>query len=213
MQSLFYFLTHIDSLIIQTVTAYGHLSYLILFAVIFCETGLIVTPFLPGDSLLFTLGGLAAQPDNTLNISKLFLLLLIASILGNQFNYIIGKWVGRRLLQSKTRLINPNYLIKAHQFYDHHGKITLVLARFMPIIRTCIPFIAGISRMNPTLFLVYNVIGAVCWIGGLLSTGYFFAYLPVFRNHFIVVIYGIIFLSLLPFILGLLKTIGYKLTR
>jgi membrane-associated protein len=190
---------HIDVYLNTFVTQYGFWTYFALFLVIFCETGLVVTPFLPGDSLLFAAGSIAAQPDNTFNVVWLFLILLMASILGNQTNYLIGRTIGPRIFKTKrSRLFNPKYLQDAHQFYERHGGKTIILARFIPIIRTFVPFVAGIAAMKTTHFSMYNLVSALVWIGSLLSLGYFLGSLPIVKEHFTWVIYGIVFLSISP---------------
>lgn len=199
---LFDMILHIDIYLNSFVSLYGFWTYLALFAVIFCETGLIVTPFLPGDSLLFVAGSIAAQPGNSLNILILFLLLFVASVLGNQINFWVGRAIGPRIFTAKSsRLFNKKYLEETHAFYEKHGGKTIIFARFLPIIRTFAPFIAGIGKMNNLHFSLYNLISALLWIGSLLSLGYFLGSLPVVKEHFTVVIYGIIFISLLPPIL------------
>lgn len=205
LHQLFDTLLHIDIYLNTFVTEYGFWTYLALFLVIFCETGLIVTPFLPGDSLLFAAGSIAAQPNNSLNVLVLFGLLLTASALGNQVNYLVGKAVGSRVLKAKNSwLINKNHIEKTHVFYERHGGMTIIYARFMPIIRTFAPFVAGIGRMNWVSFSLYNLMSALLWVGSLLSLGYFLGSLPIVKNNFTVVIYGIIVLSLLPAIYGIL---------
>lgn len=196
-------LLHIDVYLNAFVTNYGFWTYLALFAVIFCETGLIITPFLPGDSLLFVAGSIAAQPNNPLNILILLGLLLLASILGNQVNYLVGRAIGLRVYKAKnTWLVNKEHLEKTHQFYEKHGGMTLIYARFMPIIRTFAPFVAGIARMEFMHFTIYNAVSALLWIGGLLSAGYFLGSIPLVKNNFTLVIYGIIGISLLPAVYG-----------
>ncbi|MFI4919578.1 MAG: DedA family protein, partial [Legionellales bacterium] len=198
---------HIDIYLNAFVTTYGFWTYFVLFAVIFCETGLIVTPFLPGDSLLFAAGSIAAQPDNSLQIVVLFVLLLIASIIGNQLNYLIGKAIGPRVFTTKRSwLLNKKHLDETHEFYDKHGGKTIIFARFMPIIRTFAPFIAGIGAMKLLHFSLYNVISALLWIGSLLSLGYFLGSFAVVKENFSLVVYGIVFISLLPPIITLIKT-------
>ncbi|CEG58448.1 transmembrane protein DedA family protein [Legionella fallonii LLAP-10] len=190
---------HIDIYLNSFVSLYGFWTYLILFAVIFCETGLIVTPFLPGDSLLFAAGSIAAQPGNSLNILILLTLLFLASILGNQVNFLVGRAIGPRIFTAKSsRLLNKKHLEETHAFYEKHGGKTIIFARFLPIIRTFAPFIAGIGKMDSIHFTLYNLISALLWIGSLLSLGYFLGSLPVVKEHFSIVIYGIIFISLLP---------------
>lgn len=177
-----------------------------LFIVIFCETGLIVTPLLPGDSLLFAAGSIAAQPENSLNTLLLFLLLAIASILGNQLNFLVGRFIGPRVFAAKDSwLLNKKHLQEAHNFYQKHGGKTIIIARFLPIIRTFAPFVAGIGRMNSLHFTLYNVSSAILWIGSLLSLGYFLGSLPAVKEHFTLAIYGIICLSLLPTLVAFLR--------
>lgn len=196
---LFHTILHIDVTLNTFVSTYGFWTYLALFAVIFCETGLVVTPFLPGDSLLFAAGSIAAQPGNPLSISLLFFLLLAASILGNQINYLIGKLLGPKIFHTqKTWLLNKKHLDETHKFYEKHGGKTIIFARFIPIIRTFAPFIAGIGQMQFTKFTIYNISSAILWIGSLLSLGFFLGSLPVVKAHFALVIYGVIALSLLP---------------
>jgi membrane-associated protein len=197
---------HIDTYLIAFVSAYGFWTYLLLFAVIFCETGLIVTPFLPGDSLLFAAGSLAASAQGALNIQFLLLLLVVASILGNKLNYLIGRFLGPRVFSARRSwLFNPGYLEQAHQFYLKHGGKTIVLARFLPIIRTFAPFVAGIGQMNLAKFTFYNITSAILWIGSLTLAGYYFGNLPYIKDHFSLVIYGIVLLSLLPPTLAFLQ--------
>lgn len=196
---------HIDVYLNTFVTTYGFWTYLALFAVIFCETGLVVTPFLPGDSLLFAAGSIAAQPGNPLNIAILFLLLFAASILGNQINYLLGRAIGPRVFQAKNSwLLNKKHLTEAHAFYEKHGGKTIIFARFLPIIRTFAPFVAGIGAMNLKHFTLYNIVSALLWIGSLLGLGYFLGSLPAIKEHFSLVIYGIIFISLLPPVIAVL---------
>ena len=190
---------HIDIYLNSFVSMYGFWTYLALFAVIFCETVLIVTPFLPGDSLLFAAGSIAAQPGNSLNILILFGLLLLASVLGNQINFLVGRAIGPRIFTAKSSwLFNKKYLEETHAFYEKHGGKTIIFARFIPIIRTFAPFIAGIGKMELGQFSLYNLVSAVLWIGSLLSFGYFLGSLPIIKEHFSLVIYGVIFISLMP---------------
>lgn len=202
METLHYFINlvlHLDLHLLALVHDYGTLVYVILFIIIFCETGLVVTPILPGDSLLFASGTLAAGAAQALNIHLLFLLLTAASILGNAANYIIGRFIGPRVFHfSHSRLFNPQYLQKTHAFYEKHGGKAIIIARFLPIIRTFAPFVAGIGSMHFRRFMFYNVLGAVLWVGGLLYTSYLFGNLPFIKEHFSTVILVIIVLSLLP---------------
>lgn len=200
------YILHIDIYLNTFVTTYGFWTYLALFAVIFCETGLIITPFLPGDSLLFAAGSIAAQPDNSFNVIILFVLLFIASVLGNQLNFLIGRALGPRIFSAnESWLLNKKHLHEAHVFYEKHGGKTIIFARFLPIIRTFAPFVAGVGTMKVVHFSLYNVVSALLWIGGLLSLGYFLGSIPLVKANFVLVIYGIIFISLLPALLALLN--------
>lgn len=202
MDQLHYFLNfilHLDTYLLSFIGQHGLWTYLLVFMVIFCETGLVVTPFLPGDSLLFTLGSIAAQPLEPLNIFMLLGLLIAASILGNFINYLLGRTIGPRVFAiNRPWLINQESLARAQQFYEKHGGKTIVLARFIPIVRTFVPFIAGISAMRPQSFHFYNITSAVLWIGSLIGMGYFLGSLPLVKQHFTLVIYGIILISLTP---------------
>ena len=196
---LFQYVTHIDTYLVAFVANYGAWTYAALFAIIFCETGLVVTPFLPGDSLLFAAGSIAAQAGSGLSINLLFILLCLASILGNKLNYTIGRIVGPRVFVAKSSwLLNKNHLDEAHRFYQKHGGKTIIFARFLPIIRTFVPFVAGIGAMNLRSFSFYNVVSGVIWIASLLGAGYFFGSLPIIKNNFTLVIYAIIAISVLP---------------
>ena len=188
---------HLDVHLLKWVAEYGPWIYAILFAVIFCETGLVVTPFLPGDSLLFVAGAIAAAGE--MNVHLLFALLAGAAFLGNAANYSIGRWLGHRLFRdSRSRFLNPQHLEKAHAFYERHGGKAVVISRFLPIIRTYVPFVAGMARMRPREFLAYNAGGAVLWAGGLLYAGYFFGNIPWIRGNLTAIIVGIIVVSLVP---------------
>ncbi len=190
---------HIDVYLSAFVSTYGFWTYLVLFAVIFCETGLIVTPFLPGDSLLFAAGSLAAQTENHFSISILFIVLMLASVLGNQINYMVGRLIGPKIFSfESSRIFNKKHLIETHEFYERHGGKTIIFARFLPIIRTFAPFVAGIGHMQFLHFSLYNLVSALLWIGSLLSFGFFFGSLPIIKAHFSLVIYGIMAVSMLP---------------
>ncbi|MFT4059833.1 MAG: DedA family protein [Legionella sp.] len=200
------YIIHIDLYLNTFVSIYGFWTYFALFAVIFCETGLIVMPFLPGDSLLFTAGSIAAQSNPSFNIFILFLLLFAASILGNQLNFLIGRAVGLRIFSANDSwLLNKKHLQETHTFYEKHGGKTIIFARFLPIIRTFAPFVAGIGTMHALQFSLYNVISAFLWIGSLLGFGYFLGSIPVVKENFVLVIYGIIFISLLPPVITLFR--------
>ena len=175
---------------------YGSWVYVILFIVIFCETGLVVTPFLPGDSLLFTAGALAAL--GSLDVWVLFLTLALAAILGDTANYWIGKKIGPRAFDGSIRFFKQDHLRKTEAFYEKHGKKTIILARFVPIIRTFAPFVAGVGSMNYGVFLAYNVIGGALWVAICVFSGYFFGNIAAVKKNFSLVILAIIFVSTLP---------------
>ncbi len=196
---------HLEELVAQ----FGPWLYVILFLIVFCETGLVVTPFLPGDSLLFAVGALAAitpQPGAFgLNIWVLLITLIIAAILGDSVNYWIGKMFGNKLPQKFPRLIKPQHLQKTHDFYERYGGKTIIIARFVPIVRTFAPFVAGIGKMTYSRFMAFNVSGALLWIGLLLPAGYFFGNLPWVKKNFSVVVLAIIILSILPAVIEFLR--------
>jgi membrane-associated protein len=196
---------HLEELVAQ----FGPWLYVILFLIIFCETGLVVTPFLPGDSLLFAVGALAAitpQPGAFgLNIWVLLVILIIAAILGDSVNYWIGKMFGNKLPQKFPRLIKPQHIQKTHDFYERYGGKTIIIARFVPIVRTFAPFVAGIGKMTYSRFMMFNVTGALLWIGLLLPAGYFFGNLPWVKKNFSVVVLAIIILSILPGVIEFLR--------
>lgn len=197
---------HLDQALAQAIADYGRLVYVLLFAIVFCETGLVVTPFLPGDSLLFATGTMAGA--GLLDPGLLFVLLTAAAIFGDSVNYAIGRRVGPAIFErEKTRFINRKHLDEAHRFYEKHGGKTIVLARFIPIIRTFAPFVAGIARMDYSRFVLFNVTGGIAWVGGLVAAGYLFGNLPVVKNNFTLVIYLIILLSITP----ILAEFGKKL--
>jgi len=203
---LFQYIIHIDVYLNAFVAAYGSWTYAVLFAIIFCETGLIVTPFLPGDSLLFTAGSIAAYSENNLSIQLLFLLLSLAAILGNKLNYSIGRIVGPRVFTAKDSwLLNKKHLTDAHLFYEKHGGKAIIIARFLPIIRTFAPFVAGIGAMKLRTFTLYNMVSGILWTGSLLGAGFFFGSLPIIKNNFSMVIYAIIGISVLPALLAMAK--------
>ena len=197
-QQLLDFILHIDKHLIEIVQDYQTWTYLILFLIIFAETGFVITPFLPGDSLLFAAGAIIAQPENGLNIFLMCLLLIIAAILGDLVNYHIGNYIGPRAFSGKYKLLKKEYLEKTQTFYEKHGGKTIIYARFIPIIRTFAPFVAGIGTMSYARFASYNVIGGILWVVSFLFIGYFFGGLPVIRDNFTYVIFGIIILSVLP---------------
>jgi membrane-associated protein len=201
---------HIDKHLAMLLAQYGPWLYAILFAIIFCETGLVVTPFLPGDSLLFVAGALAAASmadGGNFNLAILLPLLMAAAILGDNVNYRIGRVAGQRILAwgEGSRFFNRAAYDKTHAFYEKHGGKTLVIARFMPLIRTFAPFVAGIGVMDYRRFFIFNVIGGVFWIGSLLLAGYWFGNLPWVQKNLTLVIFGIIGLSLAPMAIAWLR--------
>jgi membrane-associated protein len=192
-------LVHLDQHLAELVRQFGPWIYAILFAIIFCETGLVVTPFLPGDSLLFVAGGLAALGG--MNVHLLVVLLVVAAILGDAVNYAIGRYLGRHYFTDRrSRFLNPAYLERAHEFYERHGGKAIVIARFVPIVRTYVPFVAGMAEMSYPRFAFYNVAGALLWVVSLSYAGYFFGNLPFVRQNLTLIIFGIIALSLLPIV-------------
>ncbi|NHR08403.1 DedA family protein [Chromobacterium haemolyticum] len=199
------FILHIDTHLTQLVAAYGPWIYAILFLIVFCETGLVVTPFLPGDSLLFVAGALAAMGQ--MNPHLLVLLLIVAAILGDATNYAIGRNVGMKLFDKFPRILKPQYLDRTHAFYERHGGKTIIFARFVPIVRTFAPFVAGIGKMHYPQFLRYNVVGAIAWVVGFTYAGYFFGNLPFVRKNLELLIFGIILVSFLP---GLIEIWRHK---
>ena len=189
---------------------YGAWTYAILFAIIFCETGLVVTPILPGDSLLFAVGAFCARPNQPLDIWVAAALLIIAAVLGDTVNYHAGKFLGPKVLSGKySRWLNPKHLERTHAFFEKYGGKTIIIARFVPIVRTFAPFVAGIGTMNYLQFLAYNVIGGIAWVAGCLAAGYFLGNIPVIRERFELVVLIIVAVSLLPafweFALAVLK--------
>jgi membrane-associated protein len=197
---------HLDVHLNSLIVTYQLWTYLILFIVIFCETGLVVTPFLPGDSLLFATGALAATLGSPLKIHWLFLVLGAAAVLGDTANYWIGHVVGPRIFnQEKVRFLKREHLERTLEFYEKYGGVTIILARFIPIIRTFAPFVAGIGRMTYWRFISYNVVGGIAWVAIFVFGGYFFGNLPVVRRNFTVVIIAIIFISILPGLIEYLR--------
>ncbi|HEY1009757.1 MAG: DedA family protein [Daejeonella sp.] len=197
-QQLLDFILHIDQHLIEIVREYQTWTYLILFLIIFAETGFVVTPFLPGDSLLFAAGAIIAKPESGLNIFIMCLLLIVAAILGDLVNYHIGNYIGPKAFSGKYKWLKTEYLEKTQKFYIKHGGKTIIYARFIPIVRTFAPFVAGIGTMSYSRFASYNVVGGVIWVVSFLFIGYFFGGLPVIKDNFTYVIFGIIILSILP---------------
>ena len=196
---------HIDVHLQQWVTDYRTWTYLILFVIIFMETGLVVTPFLPGDSLLFAAGMVAALHGHPLNIIILIPLLIIAAFTGDNTNYFFGKLLGQTVYEKNYRMIRREYLDKTHAFYEKHGGKTLIIARFMPIIRTFAPFVAGVGAMSYLRFISFSIVGNILWVVSFSLAGFFFGNIPLVRNNFTIVIFGIIFISLLPMIIAMFR--------
>jgi membrane-associated protein len=187
---------HLDQHLSQTISQYGVWTHLILFLIVFCETGLVITPFLPGDSLLFAAGTFAAL--GALDLWLVVILLIVAAIVGDTVNYWVGAYVGPRAFRGDIRFLRKDYLDRTHAFYEKHGGKTIILARFIPIIRTFAPFVAGVGAMTYPKFITYNVLGAVLWVGIFVLGGYFFGNIPVVRENFTIVILVIIAISVMP---------------
>ncbi|MEN4912193.1 DedA family protein [Erwinia amylovora] len=193
------FILHIDVHLAELVTQYGIWIYAILFVILFCETGLVVTPFLPGDSLLFVAGALAALPGNDLNVHTMVALMVVAAILGDALNYTIGRLFGNKLFSNPdSKIFRRSYLDKTHAFYHRHGGKTIILARFVPIVRTFAPFVAGMGKMSYRHFALYNVSGGLLWVLLFTYTGYFFGNLPAVQENLKLLIVAIILLSIFP---------------
>jgi membrane-associated protein len=196
---------HLDRHLVWLMQQYGVWVYLIVFLVVFCETGLVVTPLLPGDSLLFALGALAGIGD--LNVLWLFTLLSVAAIAGDTVNYFIGHYVGPRVFHEDTsRFFKREYLEKTHRFYEKYGGKTIVIARFMPIIRTFAPFVAGIGSMTYAKFILYNVVGGIAWVAVFVFGGYYFGNMPVVKSNFTLVIMAIIIISVMPGVIEYIRS-------
>ena len=195
------FVLHLDVHLADLVARYGILIYVILFAIIFCETGLVVTPFLPGDSLLFAAGALAAV--GSMDPWLLGIVLFVAAVLGNTSNYWIGRYVGPKVFQwENSRWFNRGALDKTHAFYDKYGPIALTIARFMPIVRTFAPFVAGVGAMSHTTFQIYSVLGGFLWVVLFVAAGYFFGNIPFVKSNLALIMIGVIVVSLLPMVWG-----------
>ena len=197
------FILHVDQHLIEFVSNYGVWVYAILFLIVFVETGLVVMPLLPGDSLLFAAGAIAAT--GAMNPALLCILLFVAAVLGDTVNYHIGKYIGPRVFQIKSRFINREHLLATQSFFDKHGGKTIIFARFIPIIRTFAPFIAGVGQMHYSRFLAFNMVGGAAWVVSFVLLGYYFGNLPVVKDNFTYVIFAIIFISILPALIGFIR--------
>jgi membrane-associated protein len=202
------FILHIDQHLQNLLMNYHQWVYVILFAIIFIETGIVIMPFLPGDSLLFATGMLAAAYPEQLNVLYVIVIMLVAAILGDACNYAIGKYFGDKFLKVKIfgkTFIKPEHIDKTHAFYEKYGSKTIIIARFVPIVRTLAPFVGGVGKMKYPVFLTYNVIGAILWVVGITLAGYWLGDIPIIKNNFSKVVLLIILLSILPIIYQVVK--------
>lgn len=208
MMELFDFIMHIDDHLKEMIINYGSWIYAILFAIIFVETGIVIMPFLPGDSLLFAAGMLAASNPENLNVWFVIALLLVAAILGDASNYLIGRYLGMKVLNIKIfgkQPVKQEHLDKTHSFFEKYGPKTIIIARFVPIVRTLAPFVGGVGRMNYPIFLTYNVIGAILWVVGVTLAGFYLGSIPIIKDNFSKVVLIIIFISVLPIVYQVIK--------
>ncbi len=205
---------HLDEHLSAVIQSYGTWTYLLLFLIVFMETGLVVTPFLPGDSLLFAAGTFASPAlGSPLNIVLLFVLLCIAAIVGDTVNYWIGHYIGERAFSGNIRFLKKEYLELTQEFYERHGGKTIILARYVPIVRTFAPFVAGVGKMSYGHFIAYNVIGGISWVAIFTLGGYFFGNLPFVKDNFTVVVLVIILISVLPAIIEIVKERSRKAAK
>lgn len=200
---VFKFILHVDKYLLALVTQFGWWTYVMLFLIVFAETGFVVTPFLPGDSLLFAVGALSALGFFSLPV--VWALLVLAAILGDTVNYWIGHYFGQKLVAHPKVPINKKHIAKTEAFFAKHGGKAIILARFVPIVRTFAPFVAGIGKMNYSQFLLYNVVGGITWITAFVGVGYFFGNLPIIKENFSLVVIAIVILSVLPIVYELWK--------
>ena len=209
MSEIIDFILHVDSYLLELTQNYGAWIYAILFVVVFAETGLVVTPFLPGDSLLFATGALAAT--GALDVRVATVLVVVAAIAGDAVNYSIGRSAGARIIHlAKTdprwgRWINPAYVARAHEFFERHGGKAIVLGRFMPIVRTFVPFVAGVAEMSYPAFALYNITGGIVWVGICIGVGYVFGNVPIVKENFSLVALGIVIVSVLPMVIEFIR--------
>ncbi|GAB3975120.1 DedA family protein [Spirosoma terrae] len=205
-KSLLDFLLHLDRYLDAWANDYGVLLYAILFLIVFTETGLIVMPLLPGDSLLFAAGALAARPTNELSVWVIIPLLIVAALMGDNVNYFVGKFLGNRIkMQERILFFKREYIAETEKFYAKHGGRTVIIARFIPIVRTIAPFVAGAGSMNYGTYIRFCIIGAVLWVVSIALLGYFFGNFPIVQKNFELVVFGIVGLSVMPIIFGALK--------
>ena len=206
MEFLIDFILHLDQHLIAIVNDYGTITYVILFLIVFTETGLIVMPFLPGDSLLFAAGAIAALPNSTLNVMVIMPLLIFAALLGDNINYFVGRFAGE-FIKSKERILflKREYILQTEAFYERHGAKTVIMARFVPIVRTIAPFVAGAGRMKYRNYILNCILGAILWVVGLTMTGFLFGNIPIIKNNFEKVVLAIIILSIMPMVIGFFK--------
>lgn len=198
LRSLIDFVLHIDKHLVDIVSQYQTWTYLILFFIIFAETGFVVTPFLPGDSLLFAAGALIAKGNTGLDIYVMAILLCVAAILGNTVNYFLGSYLGVKVFKPENRVLKMDYYLKTQDFFTKHGGKAVIFSRFLPIIRTIAPFVAGVGKMPFGRYSVYNIVGGISWVISFLVLGYLFGNLPVIKENFTIVVFGIILLSVFP---------------
>ena len=196
------FVLHFDKHLLEFVARYGTWVYAILFTIVFAETGFVVTPFLPGDSLLFAAGALCATGQ--LSITAMLALLIVAAFAGNAVNFAVGRFIGPRVFQSSHRLLNRAYVDRAHAFFEQYGGKAIILGRFVPIVRTFVPFVAGAARMTAGSFVLYNAVGAVTWVSLCLGAGWFFGNIPIIKNNFSLVTIAIVVVSVLPMVFELI---------
>lgn len=209
-KSIIDFILHIDKHLVTITSQYQGWTYLIIFLIIFAETGFVVTPFLPGDSLLFATGALIATGNSGLNIFTMALILIIAAFTGNTVNYLLGNYLGAKVFKPENKVLKLDYYLKTKAFFDRHGGKAVILSRFMPIIRTIAPFVAGVGKMPIARYSLYNIIGGAAWIIAFLFAGYELGTVPFFRDHFSLVGVVIILLSIVPPIFALVKNRGNK---
>jgi membrane-associated protein len=200
------FVLHIDKHLVEITTQYQKLTYLILFLIVFCETGLVVTPFLPGDLLLFAAGSVAALFGSPLDVYMLGFIVFLAAFSGDNSNFFIGKFIGHKVYEKNYRLIKREYVDRTHAFYQKHGGKAVIIARFVPIIRTFAPFVAGVGGMKYRRFIIFSMAASLLWIALFITAGYKFGQLPVVRDNFFLVTVGIILISMLPILVGFIRS-------